>query len=214
MNPKVDTYLENVSQWQMELTLLREIILECILTEEFKWKNPCYTYNKKNILIIGGFKDNCVISFLKGALLSDPEKILFKPGENSQSARVVRFTDGYQITQKKDLLKAYISEAIEIEKAGLKVEFKKDEKLELPAELQQKLKELPNFKTAFEALTPGRQRGYVLHFSGAKQSKTVVARIQKYIPLILKGKGINDCTCGLSKRMPSCDGSHKNITAK
>jgi uncharacterized protein YdeI (YjbR/CyaY-like superfamily) len=211
INPKIDEFLSNATQWREEMEHLRMMLLDCQLTEELKWRQPCYTFQENNIIIIGAYKDGCVLSFLKGALLSDPNGILAKPGENTQSARVARFTSVREIIELEPVLKAYILEAIEVEKSGLKVEYKKNTELDFSEELQQKLNENDDFKTAFEALTPGRQRAYNMHFSEAKQSKTREARIEKYIPQILSGKGINDCTCGLSKKMPYCDGSHKYV---
>ncbi|HBL45827.1 YdeI/OmpD-associated family protein [Gimesia sp.] len=210
MNPDVDEYLSKARQWQEELVTLRAIVLDTPLTEEWKWRAPCYTFQKKNVALIGAFKDNCVLSFFKGALLKDDLGILTKPGENTQAGRVVRFTSLQEIIELEPVLKAYIAEAIEVEKAGLKVDVKKEAE-PIPAEFQKKLDESPALQTAFEALTPGRQRGYLMHFSAAKQSKTREARVEKYIPQILDGKGIHDCTCGLSQKLPACDGSHKSI---
>lgn len=210
-NPAVDEFLENAKKWQQELTLLRSIILDCVLTEELKWKQPCYTFQNKNVLIIGGFKENCFISFFKGALLQDQEKLLVSPGENSQSARMIKFTNTDQISELTPILKAYIFEAIEAEKSGLKVELKKDVELLLIEELEEILKNDSKLNEAFKALTPGRQRAYNIFFSGAKQASTRISRIENYKQRILSGKGFNDCTCGLSKRMPTCDGSHKNL---
>jgi uncharacterized protein YdeI (YjbR/CyaY-like superfamily) len=211
MNPKVDDFLENVKNWQEELSLLRSIILECDLFEDFKWKHPCYTFNKSNIVLIHGFKDYCAILFYKGALLNDTENILIQQTENVQSGRQIRFNNIQEIAKLKQTIKAYIFEAIEAEKLGLKIEAKKTEEFNVPEELTQKFNENPEFKTAFEALTPGRQRGYLLHFSGAKQAKTRVSRIENYTQRIFDGKGFHDCVCGLSKKMPNCDGSHKNL---
>jgi uncharacterized protein YdeI (YjbR/CyaY-like superfamily) len=211
MNPKVDDFLENVKNWQEELSLLRSIILECDLFEDFKWKHPCYTFNKSNIVLIHGFKDYCAILFYKGALLNDTENILIQQTENVQSGRQIRFNNIQEIAKLKQTIKAYIFEAIEVEKAGLKIAHKKTEDFNVPKELTQKFNKNPEFKTAFEALTPGRQRGYLLHFSGAKQPKTREVRIEKNIKRIIDGYGLNDCTCGLSKRKPNCDGSHKKI---
>ena len=212
MNPKVDKFLENISQWQTELKKLRAIVLDCGLIEELKWKQPCYTANGNNVLILANFKDYCSVSFLKGVLLQDSDKLLVAPGENSQSVRLIKFTSVQEITKLEATIKAYIYEAIEIEKAGLKVDLKKNSDLELVEELQNKLKQQPQLKTAFEALTPGRQRGYNLYFSDAKQAKTREKRIEKYTPRILDGKGIHDCVCGLTKKPPSCDGSHKYLS--
>lgn len=211
LNPKVDIFLEEANQWQDELTQLRMIILDCGLTEELKWGHPCYTHSKKNVILLGGFKDFCTINFIKGVLLTDSENLLVKQGENSQSARAIKFTDVNQIIELEPTIKAYIFEAIEVEKAGLKVPYKKVKDLDIPDELTEKLEKDAAFKSAFNSLTPGRQKAYILHFSSAKQAKTRVDRIEKYTSRILKGKGINDCVCGLSKRMPNCDGSHKQL---
>lgn len=210
-NPAIDEFIEKQDKWKDELSLLREIILECGLTEEFKWRGPCYSYQKSNLLIIGGFKDDCVLSYFKGVLLKDEAKLLVKPGENSQSGRFLKFKSVNEILKLKDLIKAYIFEAIELEKAGAKVEFSESKEFDLPDELLEKFKELPELKKAFEKLTIGRQRAYVIHFNGTKQSKTKIARIEKYIPRIMIGKGFNDCVCGLSKKMPGCDGSHREL---
>lgn len=211
MNTKVDEFLANAKNWQEELSLLRSIILDCGLVEDFKWKHPCYTIGNSNIALIHGFKAYCAIMFHKGALLSDNEGILIQQTENVQSGRQIRFTNTQEIIDLKATIKAYIFEAIEVEKAGLKITAKKTEDFNFPEELTQKFNENPEFKTAFEALTPGRQRGYLLHFSGAKQAKTREDRIKKNMSQIIDGYGLNDCTCGLSKRKPNCDGSHKNL---
>tara|TARA_R110002049_G_scaffold241263_1_gene415071 strand:- start:8373 stop:9008 length:636 start_codon:yes stop_codon:yes gene_type:complete len=211
MNPKVDDYLNKVKQWQGELKILRSIILDCELTEELKWRQPCYTIQNSNVVLLGAFKAYCVLSFFKGTLLKDTKGILLKPGENTQSARLFKFTNTQEIITLKPLIKAYIQEAIEIEKAGLKVTYNDNTTLALPEELLIKLEQNPDLKIAFNALTPGRQRAYNLFFSSAKQSKTRVGRIEKYESQILGGKGIHDCTCGHSKKMPNCDGSHKYI---
>ncbi len=209
INPEVDAFFDNAEEWKEEMQYLRMIALDCGLTEALKWRQPCYTFEGCNIVIVSSFKDACVLSFLKGALLSDPNGILVKPGENTQSAKMVRFSNLQEIIGLEPILKIYIKEAIEVEKAGLKIDFKKFTEEDFVEELQQKLQENAEFRTAFEALTPGRQRAYNIHFAEAKQSKTRETRIEKYIPRILSGKGINDCTCGLSKKMPNCDGSHK-----
>lgn len=211
MNTKVDEFLANAKNWQEELSLLRSIILDCGLVEDFKWKHPCYTIGNSNIVLIHSFKNYCAIMFHKGALLSDNEGILIQQTENVQSSRQIRFTNTQEIIDLKATIKAYIFEAIEVEKAGLKITAKKTEDFNFPEELTQKFNENAEFKTAFEALTPGRQRGYLLHFSGAKQAQTKVARIEKNIKRIFDGYGLNDCTCGLSKRKPNCDGSHKSL---
>ena len=192
MNPKVDGYIRKNKQWQEELKTLRAIILDTPLIEEVKWRVPCYTLDDNNIVILGAFKENCVISFVKGALLKDAAGILVKPGEDTQSARVIRFRSAGEIVKVEDIIKSYIVEAIEIEKAGLKVNFKKITERPVPEELQIQLDKNPELKSAFNALTPGRQRAYLMHFSGAKQSTTRAARVKKCMPQILKGKGLDD----------------------
>jgi uncharacterized protein YdeI (YjbR/CyaY-like superfamily) len=214
MNPSVDPYFSKVQKWQEELGLLRKIVLDCGLVEELKWRHPCYTFRNGNVLLIGAFKDYCALNFLKGALLFDEQGILIQQTENVQSGRQIRFANAKEIVQQEAVLKAYIYEAIEVEKAGLKVELKKDSDFVLPEELLAELAKNAALKTAFYALTPGRQRGYNLYFSAPKQSKTRTSRIESYTQRILNGKGFNDCVCGLSKKMPSCDGSHKYITTK
>jgi len=192
MNPKVDGYLRKSKQWQEELQKLRTIILYCGLSEEVKWRVPCYTFQGSNVLFIGRFKESCVLSFVKGALLKDAKGILVQQTENSQSVRVIRFTNVQQIVELEPVLKAYIYQAIEMEKAGLKVTLKKTSEFKIPEEFQTKLDQVPALKKAFAALTPGRQRAYLLHFSGAKQSKTRASRVKKWMPHILNGKGIDD----------------------
>ncbi len=211
MNPEVDLFLAKSQQWQKELAALRKIILECGLDEDFKWKQPCYTFQQANIIIIGNYKESCVLSFLKGALLKDEHCVLNKPGEHAQSARVIRFTSVEDILKMEPLLKAYIHEAILAEQSGLKVDFKGIEDCSIPEELERRLKENPLLDAAFKALTPGRQRAYYLYFSAPKQSKTRETRIDKYTQQIINGKGLNDCTCGLSLKMPYCDGSHRDL---
>ncbi|MEN1986764.1 YdeI/OmpD-associated family protein [Paenibacillus hubeiensis] len=191
-NTKIDPYFNKLKQWKEEFHLLREIILDCGLTEEFKWMHPCYTFEGKNIVLIHGFKNYCALLFHKGALLKDPHGILVQQTENVQSARQIRFTEAEKIEDMQLILKAYIAEAIEAEKSGLQVEFKKKEEYAVPEELENKFVEIPDLKAAFEALTPGRQRAYLLHFSSPKQSKTREARIEKYMVHILNGKGMND----------------------
>jgi len=208
----VDDYIRNVEMWQPEMKQLRLLALSCGLTEELKWKQPCYSFQKSNIAIIGPLKIFCVLSFFKGALLKDTHQLLAKPGANTQLARIIPFTNIAEIVAQKSILKAYIYEAIEIEKAGRKVHLKKNQE-PIIEELAQKFNEMPALKTAFEGLTPGRQRGYILHFSQPKQAKTRIAKIEKYIPKIINGKGWNDCTCGLSRKMPYCDGSHKYVAS-
>ena len=214
MNSEVDKYLDNLNKWKKELTRLRELIADCGLTEDFKWMHPCYTYNKKNILLIHGFKEYFAILFNKGALLSDPKNMLVQQTENTQSARQIRFTDISEIEEFKPTIKEYIYEAIEVEKAGVKIKMKKTSDYEIPKELKQKFKVNSDFESAFKNLTEGRKRGYLLHFSQPKQAKTRISRIKKNTKRILNGKGLNDCVCGLSKRMPNCDGSHKQLEKK
>jgi uncharacterized protein YdeI (YjbR/CyaY-like superfamily) len=192
MNPEVDWFFTKPTKWQEEYEQLRMIILDCGLTEELKWGCPCYTFQNRNIVLIHGFKDYCALLFMKGALLSDPEKILVQQTENVQTARQVRFTSIEQINQLLPVLKAYVKEAIELEKAGVKVELKSAKDFKIPEEFQTVLDDMPEVKTAFESLTPGRQRGYLLYFSSPKQSKTREARIEKKIEKILKGKGLDD----------------------
>lgn len=211
MDSKVSEFIANQSKWSKELQALRDIALACGLTETFKWRAPCYTLKDKNIVILGAFKDYCCFSFFKGVLLKDSEGILKKQGENTQSGRIIPFTEASEISRLSPILKAYIFEAIEVEKSGVKVEYSKPDELELPDELVTAFQKNPSFKKAFENLTPGRQKGYLLFFSGAKQSATRASRIEKYRSRILDGKGIHDCVCGHSKKMPSCDGSHKYI---
>jgi uncharacterized protein YdeI (YjbR/CyaY-like superfamily) len=191
-NPNVDSMLANAKNWQEEFVLLREIALACELTEALKWGQPCYTLGKANIVLIHGFKDYCALLFFKGALLADSKNILVQQTDNVQAARQIRFTSAAQIKKMKSTLKAYIDAAIAVEKAGLNVEFKQTNEFAVPEEFQQQLDATPGLKEAFEALTPGRQRGYLLHFSSAKQSKTRSSRIEKSIPLIFEGLGIND----------------------
>lgn len=192
MNPKADWFFDKADQWKEEYKKLRTILLNCGLTEELKWGCPCYTFQGSNIVLIHGFKEYCALLFHKGALLNDAEGILIQQTENVQAARQIRFTNLQEILEMEVTLKAYVYEAIEVEKAGLEVSFKKTQEFNVPEEFQTKLDENPDLKTAFERLTPGRQRGYLLYFSQAKQSKTRVSRIEKYTPYILEGKGLND----------------------
>lgn len=189
---KVDVFLKKSKKWQEEMTLLRKICMDCGLTEEFKWMHPCYSLNGKNIVLIHGFKEYCALLFHKGVLLKDEKRILVQQTKNVQSARQIRFTSLQQIIKLKQLIKAYIQEAINIEKAGWEVPMKKTSEYTIPDEFKKALKNNPKLKSAFEALTAGRQRGYLLYFSAAKQAKTREARIEKYIPEIMKGKGLKD----------------------
>jgi uncharacterized protein YdeI (YjbR/CyaY-like superfamily) len=192
MNPKVDEYISRAEKWQEELKRLRTIILDCQLTEELKWGVPCYTFQKSNIVLIHVFKEYCAILFIKGALLSDANGILIQQTKDVQAARQIRFTNVREIVMMETILKAYLYEAIEVEKAGLKVNYKKTSEFMIPEEFQNKLDEIPALKTAFNALTPGRQRAYLLYFSAPKQSKTRESRVEKYMQQILNGKGLND----------------------
>jgi uncharacterized protein YdeI (YjbR/CyaY-like superfamily) len=192
MNPKVDFYFTKAKTWQKEIEQLRTIVLDCDLTETLKWGCPCYTYEDSNVVLIHTFKEYCALLFFKGALLKDPKEILIQQTENVQAARQMRFTSLQEITKLKTTIKAYIKGAIAAEKSGLKVELKKTSEFSMPDEFKQVLKEDAALKKAFNALTPGRQRGYLLHFSSAKQSKTREARIEKCIPDIMEGKGLND----------------------
>jgi len=191
-NPKVDGFLSKAKKWKEEFEKLRAIVLDCELTEEFKWMHPCYTFEKKNIVLIHGFKEYCALLFHKGALLQDAHGILIQQTENVQAARQIRFTNVQEIIEMEPILKAYIFEAIEVEKAGLEVNFKKTSEFIIPEEFQNKLDEIPALKTAFDALTPGRQRAYIHYFSAPKQSKTRVSRVEKCMQQILNGKGLND----------------------
>jgi uncharacterized protein YdeI (YjbR/CyaY-like superfamily) len=191
-NPKVDEYIRKAKKWPEEFRELRKIVLDCGLTEELKWGNPCYTLQKANIVLMHGFKEYCALLFFKGALLKDAKGILIQQTENVQAGRQIRFTSLRDIVEMKTILKAYVHEAIEVEKAGLKVNFKKPTEFKIPEEFQNKLDETPALRTAFEALTPGRQRGYLLYFSAAKQSKTRESRIEKCMQQIFDGKGLDD----------------------
>ena len=191
-NPKVDWFFAKKTKWQQAYQELRELALSFDLTEELKWGCPCYTIGKSNIFLIHGFKDYCALLFMQGALLKDTKNILVQQTENVQSARQIRFANVEEILKNKSTIKSYIKEAIQLDKAGLKVELKKTTEFKMPDEFQSALNEMLELKTAFEALTPGRQRGYLLYFSSAKQSKTRNERVEKYIPKILDGKGLDD----------------------
>lgn len=191
-NPKVDGILRQAKEWQKELKALRRIVLDCELSEEVKWGQPCYTDQGRNIALIHGFKEYCALLFFNGALLKDPEDILIQQTENVQAGRQIRFTSVREIVELEAVLKAYVHEAIEAERSGLKVKKKKHSEFKVPQELQQQFDEIRELKAAFDALTPGRQRAYILYFSGAKQSKTRESRIEKCMQRILDGKGLND----------------------
>ncbi|HEY1657701.1 MAG TPA: YdeI family protein [Candidatus Sulfotelmatobacter sp.] len=192
MNPKVDTLLRKAKKWQEEFEKLRTIVLDCGLTEDLKWGQPCYSLEDKNIVLIHGFKEYCALLFFKGALLADTDHLLIQQTENVQAGRQIRFTNAREIVKLERTLKAYIHEAIEVENAGLKVRYKKTADFKIPEEFQNKLNKMPALKTAFEALTPGRQKGYLLYFAAAKQSKTRESRVDKCTKQILKGKGLLD----------------------
>jgi uncharacterized protein YdeI (YjbR/CyaY-like superfamily) len=191
-NPKVDENLTKDGRWLEEIEKLRKIFFECQLTEELKWGKPCYRFENKNIVVIMRLKESCTLLFLKGGLLKDSHGLLIRPTENTEAGRQMRFTSVREIAKMAPILKAYIHEAIEVEKAGLKVEVKKSAELRVPDEFQNKLEAMPALKRAFEALSPGRQRGYIFYFSGAKQSKTRESRVEKYMQQILDGKGLDD----------------------
>ncbi len=211
MNKDIELFYSNEEKWKKEYQLLRKLVLDCGLNEEYKWKVPCYTYKNSNILIVHGFKNYCALNFFKGALLSNANRLLIQPTENSQSARQIRFLNVDEIIKYEDEIKSCIYESIEIEKLGMKVDYKKNEDYQIPEELLLKFNQDKKYKEAFEALTPGRQRGYYLYFSEAKQSSTRQQRIEKVTFRVMKGKGLGDCVCGLSKRMPNCDGSHNKV---
>jgi uncharacterized protein YdeI (YjbR/CyaY-like superfamily) len=192
MNPKVDAFFSEATKWRPEMEKLRTILLDCQLTEELKWSKPCYAFQESNVVVIQGFKAYCALLFFKGVLLKDPKGILVKTGENTRVGRQIRFTDVREIARQEAVLKAYIGQAIEVEKAGLKVDSKTDAELKIPEEFKNKLAENAALKAAFDALTPGRQRAYGFYFSAPKQSKTRESRIEKCTPQILKGKGLMD----------------------
>ena len=211
MNKLVDNYIANAKLWKEELLAIRKILLETELIEDFKWRTPCYTHNNKNIVIIAPFKEYFALAFFNGAAISDSAKLLVKAGANTQSGRQLRFKDSKEILHQKAIIKKYIKEAISIQSTNIVETTKPAAPLVEIQELNTIFKSDVAFKKAFQALTPGRQRGYLIYFSGAKQSETRVTRIEKYRDRILAGIGITDCTCGLSKRMPNCDGSHKYL---
>lgn len=214
MDPKVTDYINKAKKWKNEMTLLRSILLDCSLEESIKWGKPCYAFNNSNIIILQDFKEHCDLGFFKGGLLTDVKKKLVKAGEHTQLGRQWRFLNDIEIVKSKTFIKTYIKEAIEIEKKGDAILPKKEPENIIVAELEQIFKSNTELKKAFNNLTPGRQRAYLIFFSGAKQSDTRIARIHKCAPKIMCGKGMNDCTCGLSKRMPQCDGSHSKLKKK
>ena len=191
-NPKVDVFFRKAKKWQEEFRKLRAIVLDCGLTEELKWDKPCYSFQQSNVVLIHGFKEYCALLFIKGALLKDAKGILVQQTENVQAARQIRFTNVREIVKMEPILKAYIKEAIDVQKAGLKVNYKETTEFKVPEEFQNRLDAVPALRTAFGALTPGRQRGYLLYFSGGKQSKTRESRIEKCMQQILNGRGLDD----------------------
>ena len=211
MHPKVTTYLDRLDRWQPELRLLRDLVVATGLTETFKWSHPCYTYGKANILLLHAFRDYCAILFFKGALLQDADQRLVQQTDKVRSARQLRFTGVRAIERQRATVRGLVYEAIEVERSGVSLPPRAQEECTVPEELSAKFREDTAFRDAFEALTPGRQRGYLLYFSEAKQAATRRARIEKQLPRILSGFGRNDCTCGLSKRMPNCDGAHRKL---
>jgi uncharacterized protein YdeI (YjbR/CyaY-like superfamily) len=208
-DPNVDQFMQSADKWRAEMTYLRSILLDCLMIETYKWKTPVYMVGKKNVIAISSLKEHCALNFFNGALLQDEEGLLIKPGEHTQLGRWMKFDSMEQILAKEDLIKAYILEAIEVEKLGLALE--KPVEIPFPEELVTIFDMKPALKAAFEKLTPGRQRAYLRFFSDGKQSETRTLRIEKNEKYILKGIGITDCICGLTKRKPSCDGSHKAI---
>ena len=208
MNEKVDAYMQGLKIWKAEAEELRGLLLATELEEDFKWGRPCYTYNGKNIIGLTPLKEHCALNFFNGAVLSDTNGVLIMPGEHTQNGRWMKFDSLSSIKKYKNLLKLFIKEAIEIENSGVKKPTSLTT-ISLPEELQSIFKKDAKLNKAFHSLTPGRQRAYLIYFTAAKQSDTRIARIKKYAPKILCGKGFHDCTCGLSKRMPTCDGSHK-----
>jgi uncharacterized protein YdeI (YjbR/CyaY-like superfamily) len=210
MKNEVDQFFDSLTFGNESLNLLRKLLHETILVEELKWKQPCYTLNGKNVVILAALKDHVIISFFKGVLLSN-DKLLQKAGENSQAGRIIRLYSLDEVKSNLTFIKASIDAAIEIEKKGVKVEKDESAEIEIPDELHQVFKKDVDYKKAFFKLTPGRQRAYLIFFTGAKQSETRFSRIEKFRKRILDGYGFNDCVCGLSKRMPNCDGSHKQI---
>lgn len=211
MDPKVDDYIDGVKHWNHELSRLREVVLQSELEEGFKWRTPCYMLDGKNVAMIGGFKAHCVIAFFKGVLLKDPLGLLVQQGPNTESSRSFQFTSLEQIDRHASDILDFIRQAIEVEREGVKIEFTPAEQTPVPEEFERRLAENAALKAAFESLTPGRRKAYFLHVAGAKQSATREARIDQAIPRIMSGKGLHDCVCGLSKRMPACDGSHRSL---
>ena len=210
MNERVEAYVRDTALWKRELKGARKILIDCGLTEDFRWRGPCYTHEGKNIVTLGTLKAGCSLGFLKGALLKDPRGVLEKPGANSRIARRIVVTSVSQIRELEPAIRDFVSQAIEAERAGQKVELPEDSELDLPDEVERIFETDPKLRAAFEALTPGRRRGYLLHFRSAIQSATRTARVKNCTTKIMAGKGMHDCVCGRSARMPRCDGSHKD----
>lgn len=211
-DPNVDEFLQSTRQWRAEITELRRIVRSCGLDETWKWRQPCYMFHGENIIILGSFKDYCVISFLKGSLLSDPEGLLKKAGEHTQHGRVLRFTSVEEILGLEAVIRSFILEAKDHVKSGQKTEqLNNVTTIPFPQELIAILDTDPPFNQAFQALTPGRQRAYLMHFTSTKSSETRITRINRFRPRIMAGKGMNDCICGLTRKKPGCDGSHREL---
>ncbi|MFW2383934.1 MAG: DUF1801 domain-containing protein [Acidimicrobiales bacterium] len=208
MNSQIEGFFASADQWPDVVNVLRKLVLAAGLVEEWKWRQPCYTHNGKNVVMIAPFAEYCALAFFQGVLLTDHDRLLVAPGKDSQSARQLRFTSSTEVAEHEAIIAAYLTEAMGHVDAGTRVEFSAKEDLELPVELVDKFDEVDGLEEAFMALTPGRQRGFVLQISGAKQSSTRNARVEKHIERIMAGKGIHDCICGKSGRMPRCDGSH------
>lgn len=211
-HPEVTAYFKTLGTWKVELQALRKIARQSGLTETWKWRQPCYTHENRNVAILSGFKGYCAISFFNGSLLKNKHGLLVAPGKDSQFTRLLKFTSVEEIVATESIIQACIAEAIQVETSGQKVQTKSVSDYEVPDELRAEFANDPVFQNAFESLTPGRQRGYLLHFAGAKQSKSRAARIAKYRQRILDGKGMRDCICGHSTKYPSCDGSHARLS--
>lgn len=212
-DPTISAYFENLTHWKKELSALRKLVLAAGLTEECKWKHPCYTLAGANLIMLGDFKGFCSISFFQGALLNDPKGYLQKGGEHTQTSRILRFTNLEEIKEQISVIQTFIQDSIKLQESGLKPKKQAPPVIPHPVELIQAFKNNSAFKKAFSALTPGRQRDYLILFTGSEESATRAARIERATDRILKGYGRNDCTCGLSKRLPQCDGSHKQLNA-
>ncbi len=214
MNEKVDLFFNEATSWKNEMLLFRELLLNIGLTEEYKWRHPCYTDKGKNIVMIGPFKNYCALMLFKGGMLDDPDGFLIRGNGNSETTSQIRVTSTNDIKENQERIRSFILQAIDVERSGKKAKLTTVKELSLPKELEGEFKEDKLFKQAFDELTPGRQKAYILHFAGAKQSATRMSRIERVRDRIMKGKGIDDCVCGFSKRMPRCDGSHKDLNGK